>query len=375
MDGALDMMRLTDGFQYLVDLHPILRTVFVEYSDAILQVVLKKLPIEISRHTCPIDQDLEQYAKALANEDINTDSSFRLGNTFTRVFLLTKGGKDSLMIRMSHAQYDGVSLPQLLHQLHMRYRGDQVSATAPFQNYLHHVSLSRSENINYWQKRLQGSCLTDISSPADPTSSTTQFFTKAVDVSGRPSDMTLATLLTAGWARVLANFHSTRDVTFAGIVTGRNVEVGDIENIMGPCYQYMPVRVQFQAGWTCQDLLHHVRDQYLEGSSHATLGFQDMRKNCTSWEPTRTFYTSFVNHLDTGYMDTMAFGYGQCRVDYAQPHPEPSTPPRVVSFVEGGKTLVGIEADGERQAFWEARLAELAHAVELFASNPLSLAL
>lgn len=375
MNGQLDVPRLTESFQHLVNLHAILRTVFIEHNDGILQVVLKNLQIPVSEHICPDGDTLEQYARYLATEDIDIDDSFCFGNSFAHLFIITQNDRHSLMLRMSHAQYDGVSLPELLQQLDTHYRGMDIPVTAPFSSYLHHTSSSRSDNIKYWQKRLQGSSLVDIVSPADPKTSTTCFFTKPVDVSARPSDITLATLLTAGWAKVLASALSTSDVTFAGIVSGRSMDIDGVEHIMGPCYQYMPMRVKFEAGWTVKILLEHVRDQYLEGSAHATLGFEEIRKECADWEPTSRFYSSFVNHLDKGYFDTMPFGNGECRVDYLQPHPEPSTPPRVISFVEAGKTFVGIEADEERREFWEARLEELAHAVELFAKDPLVLAL
>ncbi|KAG6317518.1 hypothetical protein E4U22_006164 [Claviceps purpurea] len=148
-----------------------------------------------------------------------------------------------------------------------------------------------------------------------------------------------------------------------------------IETVMGPCYQYMPVRIKFQASWTVKDLLEHVRDVYLEGSAHATLGFSRIAKDCANWNPAAPFYPSFVNSLDQGYFDTMPFGEGQCRVDYTNPHPEPATPPRVVAFTEGGKSRVGIEADAERGEFWQAMLEELVATMERFVGEPLGRAL
>ncbi|KAG6074186.1 NRPS protein [Claviceps sp. LM84 group G4] len=378
MDQSIDMARVVDSFQHLVSLHPILRTVFVPHENGtLLQVVLRALTISVSEHKCPLEEDVDQFARTLAEQDIEVDSSFQYGHSFVHLFVLRQDSKEegSLMLRMSHAQYDGVSLPELLKQLHMHYLQEDISPSAPFANYLQHMKTFEDKHMGYWKKQLAGSSLSQIITPANPATSTTRFFTKAVNLSGRSPDVTFATLLTASWAALLARHLSTTDVTFAGIVSGRNVNMSDIETIMGPCYQYMPLRIKFQASWTAKDLLQHVRDVYLEGSAHATLGFSRIATHCANWDPAVPFYPSFVNSLDQGYFDTMPFGEGQCRVDYTNPHPEPATPPRVVAFTEGGESRVGIEADAEREDFWQARLEELVATMERFVGEPLERAL
>ncbi|KAM4055876.1 phosphopantetheine attachment site domain-containing protein [Hirsutella rhossiliensis] len=209
----------------------------------------------------------------------------------------------------------------------------------------------------------------------DPKSKSS-FITKPIDVSGRPLDITLATFLTASWAKVVAQLHNVSDVIFAGIVSGRSVEVAGIYGNIRTCYRYMPVRVVFEPGWTAGQLLYHVRDQYLDGSRHATLGFRELLQECaTGWPSIASFFPSFVNHVDKGYFDAISFAGSRCRVDYTTPPPEPSTPPRAVSFVEAGKTCVGIEADEARRKFWEARLGELVSAKEGFVEHPQAMAL
>ncbi|KAF5574696.1 AM-toxin synthetase (AMT) [Fusarium pseudocircinatum] len=194
--------------------------------------------------------------------------------------------------------------------------------------------------------------------------------TKDVDVSGASPDTTHAMLLTAGWAKVLSQHLNVSDVTFGGIVSGRDVDVAGIDTIMGPCYQYQPVRVKFEQNWTASQLLDYVRSQSVEGSQHATLSFQEVLKECTDWPVDTPFYGSFTNHLNKEFFDSIPFAGTKCRVDYSIPHPEPATPPRIVSFVENGRTQIGIEADEERREFWEARVEELVRVIEGFVKNP-----
>ncbi|KAF4996410.1 hypothetical protein FDECE_12446 [Fusarium decemcellulare] len=367
LDQSIDTARLVESFQYLVSRHAILRTVFVQHNGQTLQVVLDDLKVPVTEQT--IEGSIDDASKQLAEADVAVDASFAFGTSFIHLFVLRGEKENAFMIRISHAQYDGVSLPELLRQLELRYRGEEVPSSAPFTTYLEHVQSTKSDNVNFWRKTLDGSSHTEIISAAD-ASSTTAFMTKDVDISGSSPDTTLAMLLTAGWAKVLSQYLNVSDVTFGGIVSGRDVDIEGVDGIMGPCYQYMPVRVKFEANWTAKQLLDYVRNQSLEGSQRATLGFQEILQECTSWPSSTPFYGSFTNHLNKEFFDSIPFAGTQCRVDYTIPHPEPATPPRVVSFVENGKTQVGIEADEERREFWEARLAELALVVEGFVKNP-----
>ncbi|KAJ4003482.1 Non-ribosomal peptide synthetase [Fusarium irregulare] len=366
-DPSIDTTRLVDSFQYLVSQHAILRTVFVQNEGQTFQVILDDLKVPVTEQN--VDGSIDVAAKQLAETDANNSTDLAFGSSFIRLFVLRGEKENAFMIRISHAQYDGVSLPELLRQLELRYRGLEIPSSEPFQTYIQHLSSVKPQNVEYWRKTLQGSSHTEIAPAADPQQKTA-FMTRDVDISGASPDTTHAMLLTAGWAKVLSQHLNVSDVTFGGIVSGRDVDVPGIDTIMGPCYQYQPVRVKFEPSLTASQLLDSVRSQSLEGSQRATLSFQEVLKECTGWPAETPFYGSFTNHLNKEFFDSIPFAGTKCRVDYSIPHPEPATPPRVVSFVENGRTQIGIEADEERREFWEARLEELARAVETFIKNP-----
>ncbi|KAJ5668857.1 hypothetical protein N7462_009927 [Penicillium macrosclerotiorum] len=361
----IDTSRLVDSFQQLVSVHPILRTVFVKDGGRIFQVVLENLQVSVSEHIS--EEPLRDVCKKLADKDIEIDSSFQLGSSFLHLFVVHSTEETGFMIRISHAQYDGISFPEVLRQLEMSYGKKEIVTSVPFSNFIQYQAESRVENIQYWRSVLQGSWLTSL--PPPEPSSKPKFIKKIVDVSARSPDTTMATLLTASWARVLAQHLSADDVTFGGLVSGRTVDIPGVDQIMGPCYQYMPLRIKFQPGWTVKDLLDRIRDQFLEGSRHATLGFQETSDNCTSWSPTIPFFSSIVHHHDIDYFDKIPFAGTECEVDYTNPHPESSRPVRVVSYTEAGATYVGIAADEERLDFWETKLDELADAMEGFVKS------
>ncbi|KAJ5084259.1 hypothetical protein NUU61_008838 [Penicillium alfredii] len=335
-------------------------------SGRILQVVLESLKVPVSEHS--IDEPVDEYCTKLAREDVEQDACFVFGKSFLHIFVVHGIDETGFMIRISHAQYDGISFPEILRQLDEQYQNKPLSPSPPFSTFVQHQADSRIEKINYWRNMLQVSRLT-VLPPSQPESKPT-FLKRTIDVSARAPDITMATLLTASWARVLAQHLGIGDITFGGVVSGRTVDVPDIDRVMGPCYQVMPLRAKFQAGMTARELLHEMRDQYLKGSHHATLGFQEISDHCTGWSPNIPFFSSIVHHHDIEYFDKMPFAGSECRVDYMNPHPEPPNPIRVVSYSEAGAMYVGIAADKERRGFWQARLEELASAMEAFVQDP-----
>jgi amino acid adenylation domain-containing protein len=366
LNKDIDIEKLVVSFNELISSHPILRTVFVQESDRTLQVVLENLVVSASEHKT--DESVDEYCKKLAKKDIEVDSSFEFGKSSLGLFTIQGAEENGFMIRISHAQYDGISFPEILRQLELQYQDKEITPSPPFSAFIQYQSDARLDNITYWRDMLQGSRLTLL--PLSEPSTKTKFIKKAVDTSTRSPDTTMATLLTASWARVLAQHLNIQDITFGGVVSGRTVDVPDIDKIMGPTYQYMPLRVRFESGMSVKTLLDSVRDQYLEGSRHATLGFQEISDNCTSWSPLVSFFSSIVHHHDIEYFDNIPFAGSEARVDYTNPHPEPATPTRIVSYTEGRETFVGIEADEERLQFWEERLEELAVALEGFMKDP-----
>ncbi|KAJ5788130.1 hypothetical protein N7457_003120 [Penicillium paradoxum] len=164
----------------------------------------------------------------------------------------------------------------------------------------------------------------------------------------------MATLLTTSWVQALTQHLNTQDITFGGVVSWRTVNECSLNRPDNGTYLLVHA------------IVHRVRvRRYLGGGRHATLGFfQQISDNCTNWSPNASFFSSVVNHHDIEYFDSISFAGFEALVDYANPHPGPVSPARVVSCTGTEQTFVGLVADEERLAFWEERLKELALVME-----------
>lgn len=362
-DQNIDCEQLLRACNDLVKTHDILRTVFIEHESSYLQVVLQNSHSPVGMYQA--DKEIEQYVTELCTADI--ESNFELGSPFLKLFHVQgTDGKHCLVLGLSHAQYDGVSLPRLLQDLETLYAGDKVVDFEPFATYMARVSDGRlqTQAVNYWGNLLKDSTLSVLDGAAVQPTDKAIFHEKAVEEFQPVQDITTANVLTAAWALVLARRLGKPDVTFGTVTSGRMIDLANVENVVGPCYQLTPVRVKFESQWTAMDLLRFVQKQSAESAAHDFLGFDKISKQCAQWSSEARSFDSIVHHQDWDDFDDMPFAGSSCKVDISNPHGDAAYPLKAVSFVRGGKMHVGFVGSARDEKFVDATLDELAAAVQ-----------
>jgi aryl carrier-like protein len=362
MDRIVDSDRLLRSCSELVRMHDILRTVFIEHESNFLQVVVENLvlPVMLKKTT---EVNLEQYVKNICN--VRAEESFELDKPFAE-FIHVEGvdGKHALIIGLSHAQYDGVSLPNLLRDLDALYTDGETPKSEPYLQYVSRVSDSNLQKkaAEYWTSLLKDSSMSTLVGETTKSTDKALFQHRAANVTCKPQEITTSSLLTAAWAVVLARRLQKKDVTFGSITSGRNLDRSFLEDVQGPCYAFTPVRVLFQEGWHAKHLLEFVQKQAAESAAFDSLGYSKIAK-AVGWEET-SFFDSIVHHQDWDDFDTMPFAGSEVKVDILNPHGDASHPLKVVSFVKAGETHVGVVGSERDPVFIDKVLDELVLCVE-----------
>ncbi|KAL2753746.1 hypothetical protein ACRALDRAFT_2029510 [Sodiomyces alcalophilus JCM 7366] len=362
-DGAVDRTQLFRACQELVTRNEILRTVFIAHQDSYLGVVLEdaKVPVDVYE----IDGDVETFVRQLCHVDIRT--RMPLGSCFVKwLFVQSSDGSSALVFRISHAQYDEICLPHMLHQLSALYEGRPVPEAVPFSSFVAHVVKTNiPASIDYWRDLLRGSSLS-VLKPDTPVENRDHFaIHRTLDMAARSRDITVATLPTAAWALCLARRLNIRDVTFGEVVSGRNIDLphdsshGNADVVAGPCWQYVPVRVKFEAGWTVSDLLAHVQHQHIASSAHEGMGIPEIVASCTDWPATVDWFDSVV-HQDVDHVEDLGFAGVNGRTETIYPHFEPLREWKIQAFPAGDSLTIEIITF----ASWEAHARELLDEVE-----------
>ncbi|KFZ17598.1 hypothetical protein V501_01622 [Pseudogymnoascus sp. VKM F-4519 (FW-2642)] len=167
-----------------------------------------------------------------------------------------------------------------------------ISSSIPkFAGYIKHAMVHRETARDYWRSFLHGSRITKMRPSAD----TTKVHNKAC-LSGEliklkqtcpaprcRNGLTPATLFTALSACALARSTKSSDVVFGLLVSGRSMLPSGLQDVIGPCLNYIPIRVRFADDGALEFALKCVEEQRLRGLPFETSQFNDIAGHCTDW--------------------------------------------------------------------------------------------
>ncbi|USP76438.1 non-ribosomal peptide synthetase [Curvularia clavata] len=299
--GPLDVARLHRACQQVVDQHEILRTVFVVRERQLVQVVLKHMSARIEYPS------RVEGLSTLISDDGNEE--MKLASSPVKFMIMRQAGdRNRLVMRISHAQYDGISLPILLDDLSAAYAGRRMHSSLPFSSFVRseceRQQLDGSDGAaaaqQHWKECLAGARMAEIVVHKGPSYRYAMDATKTHTVSPHMQGLpyTFATVLQTAWALVLAELGGRNDVVFGYIASGRSTLTGG--TVVGPCMNILPMRIRVpvsahDAPLDTEPFLSQVQSQYLANIPFEHYGFRHVIEACTDWPPW-TRFSSVVQH-------------------------------------------------------------------------------
>ncbi|KAK5936712.1 NRPS [Knufia obscura] len=369
MDGRVDKDRLFESCRRLIAMNEVLRTTFVRVDQKCYGVALDKLEDLIAEYET--DSDVESFARKLC--DIDVQSRMPAGSQFVKFFFIeSTAGKTCLIFRLSHAQYDEICLPIMLRQLSALYQGETVEEPVSFSSFVRHVvedNLPRC--IEYWRKLLRGSSMSILPGPEIKVQNRRRLtsITQTINLSRRPKGVTVATFPTAAWALCLARRLAKRDVVFGEVVSGRNTGFPDADRVVGPCWQYVPSRVQIQENWTGHDLLQAVQHQHIASSEFEGIGLPEIVEHCTDWPRSTDWFDSVV-HQDVAHVESLPFSLANSRMETYYPHLEPLREWKIQAFAGRDEMTMEVVTFEEWRSFGKELLRDIMLAFEQLVNEP-----
>lgn len=373
--GSIDIDRLKKCAFRLVQNFEILRTLFISCGDRFLQVVLRTLRPPFQVHDT--DEDPGVFLEQL--RESGQDAYPKLGQPMVQFMVIRKTGTNihRIVIRLSHAQYDGISLPKMMHAFQMGYEGKAMQVSPAFSNYVIDASGTASDaHYDYWTKMLRGSTMTHLverGAPSYETSERAVTVKKTIELpTPGGKNITVATILKATWAYVLAQLTGRTDVVFGTLISGRNEGVSGIENIAGPCINLIPVRVKLDPRWTAMDLLRKVQSQQVASMPFESLGFREIVQRCTEW-PEWTYFSSTVQHQNIAQDTTFKLDRNKYKVGFLGVQDTLSDLSIVSTPKEGDlvEIALGYQADGPvTPDFVDKALEMICSQARALTSNP-----
>ena len=278
-----DIQRLRDSWQEMVQRHGILRTQFMptddpEYTYAQVLLSEAKLPWKTAQAvTADFNMLLRQDPDHLFTDKRGSNLPYSLTH-------MSVGDTSYLVLTMHHALYDAAAMDQLLHEVEMFYLGEEnLTPAIPFDSFLGEVmSLEKAEADRFWARHLNNFVpigfprLSSRSGTAAVSGSTYHHESKRLDIrydeleqACKCISTTILNITQAAFAKILSLFLGRSDVCFGNVVSGRSLPIENIEHLVAPCFNTLPVRIDVDAASTNTELI-----QYLQQHNIDVLPFQ-----------------------------------------------------------------------------------------------------
>jgi brevianamide F synthase len=376
LNGCVDGRRLRDACHAVVSTHSILRTAFLRKSQALVQAVLQD--IDLPFHQTTTDEDLLTYCDSIWQGDCEIASTV---NTAPLRFILASRSATEhvFIIRCSHAQYDGISMPTLMNDLAQAYSGGKLEPIIDFATYTHlRSSHDHAATFDFWRQYLLSSSVKPLNMvPTSLTPSCDNACSRAritaaqnIPMPNPPNGITVATLVKAAASWLLARAGGQDDIVLGQTVTGRSMSIVGMEQMLGPCLTTIPFRTKLQPGWTISDLLQHVQNQCARTFEHDYVDMRDIVRTCTEW-PEDSYLPCVIQHQNVAQTSTLAIRDVEC-TSSGWGYFIPSAGMWILSTPQDSKLQVMLRASGavispEMAKSWVKQLCTI---ITTFASQP-----
>lgn len=296
LEAALDIQRLKDSCRALLDHFAVLRAHFGEWKGEFYQVVPRHF--EVPLQVFDVVGDLTAESHAIRMRDIDQIQPLGLPTSF--ILVRHTSGASRLIVRLSHAQYDGVSLPVMLKAFASLYQQESLQPNLSISRYIAYVQERQPKSTSYWSQLLDGSQMTSIGATIGPkapidTALKTVRLEKMISAPKLPVGLTVGHLISSAWAVVLSQISGVDDVVYGFVVAGRNSNIRGITEMLAPCVNFVPVRAHTSQTKTSAQLLSSLQEQFTSMGESDSMGLSDIVQNCTNW-PAGTLFESIVQH-------------------------------------------------------------------------------
>lgn len=280
--GRLNIDAFVGAWKDAVGRHPILRTGFVVKRDGTpVQVVHRQVALPVMIDDWSMVPAAEQEHRLAAFLASDRSVPFKTTQPPLMRIALIRRGEDRTRFVWTHHHIllDGWSLPLLVREILEDYDaactgGSCVHAPVrPFGDYIAWLGLrdaGRAER--YWRQVLADfreptavigarSHRDAVAGPGEHRKESLACSPGLLDTAGalaRELGVTVASVIQAAWALVLARYTGDDDIVFGTTVSGRPPELAGVERMIGLFINTLPIRVRVPRGDSLADLVRKV---------------------------------------------------------------------------------------------------------------------
>ena len=266
----IDVEKFKNAWQAVVATENILRTriVFTE-SLGFFQVIVNKPIIWSEPEDLDHLFDAKEFQGAFSGGSLSDYAIVKRGHENGFFFVWT----------IHHALYDRWSVPMILQKVQKHYYDEPLAASTKVPLFPQFIRFllgeDKAESAKFWQSRLTGSM-----SPQFPTLPTPMYQPNAtgrylnfMPISRKPNvELTMPMLIRSAWGLTISAYSNSDDVVFGEIFSGRDTPLHGIEDMVGPAFATVPVRVQAKRDLKVGDYLKQFQRDFTEALPYQHMG-------------------------------------------------------------------------------------------------------
>ncbi|KAF9880550.1 peptide synthetase [Colletotrichum karsti] len=294
--------KLKTACESLVQCHAILRTSFIQTPAGFAQVALKSIQLSWRDLRDLDDAEVEsQLASAMPNL-IHKNS--RCVSNPLELIMARLGKETILVVHIFHALYDGVTFETMLRWVSEEYSHKEHAIAPSFLETLAHGPLANYDfSRQFWVEHLS-SCLFDTI-PRLQTGDATTIITRTKTYSARNLEtlrrslnVTLQSVVLALWTSVFKK-HFPINAGTGVIVSGRSIDMDQIENTIGPLFNTLLFYAGLKEGDTWLSLIQKCHEFNTAVLQFQHVPLRNIQKWCTKSKGRPIFENLFVFQVET----------------------------------------------------------------------------
>ncbi|HEY3919478.1 MAG TPA: alpha/beta fold hydrolase [Stellaceae bacterium] len=279
IEGDLDATALASAWQDVVDRHAVLRTGFIwRDQPEPMQFVRRNLRVPFLQEEWHGDDAFVAFLE----EDRRRGLALGQPPLMRAALFRASDGRHHFVWTFHHIVMDGWCVPILVAELQQSYAARRAGAAPawrpvrPFRDYIAWLRRQdRGAAERFWHVRLAGFAAPSAVGGAPGSVAADERYGRcAAALSAETSEklrsfarsrhLTINALLQGAWALVLAARTDRRDIVFGATASGRPTALSGVEDMVGPFFNTIPVRVAIDPALSAIDWLTRLQQAQIE---------------------------------------------------------------------------------------------------------------